>query len=54
MLIVAETELFTYYQVEVSVFRNRYRYYFEFIDNNDESLNIMKEVLLIRILNIMI
>ena len=37
MLIVAETELFTYYQVEVSVFRNRYRYYFEFIDNNDES-----------------
>ena len=37
MVIVAETELFTYYQVEVSVFRNRYRYYFEFIDNNDES-----------------
>ena len=25
MVIVAETELFTYYQVEVSVFRNRYR-----------------------------
>lgn len=37
MKIVAETELFTYYQTEISSFRNRYRYYFEFIDMNDES-----------------
>lgn len=36
MTVVAETELFTYYQSEISVFRNRYRYYFEFIDNNNE------------------
>ena len=38
MEIVAETELFTYYQTEISVFRNRYRYYFEFIDMNNEIL----------------
>ena len=37
MNIIAETELFTYYQTEISVFRNRYRYYFEFIDMNEES-----------------
>lgn len=37
MDIVAETELFTYYQTEISSFRNRYRYYFEFIDMNEES-----------------
>lgn len=37
MNIVAETEFFTYYQTEISVFRNRYRYYFEFIDMNGES-----------------
>ena len=37
MNVVAETELFTYYQTEISVFRNRYRYYFEFIDMNEES-----------------
>lgn len=36
MIVVAETELFTYYQAEISVFRNRYRYYFEFIDNNNQ------------------
>lgn len=36
MVIIDETELFTYYQIEISVFRNRYRYYFEFIDNKDE------------------
>lgn len=28
---------FTYYQTEISVFRNRYRYYFEFIDMNEET-----------------
>ena len=37
MNVIAETELFTYYQTEISVFRNRYRYYFEFIDMNEES-----------------
>ena len=37
MNVVAETEFFTYYQTEISVFRNRYRYYFEFIDMNEES-----------------
>ena len=37
MNIVAETEFFTYYQAEISVFRNRYRYYFEFIDSNFEK-----------------
>lgn len=37
MNIVAETEIFTYYQAEISVFRNRYRYYFEFIDSNFEK-----------------
>ena len=37
MNIVAETEFFTYYQTEISVFRNRYRYYFEFIDSNFEK-----------------
>lgn len=36
MEIVAETEFFAYYQTEISVFRNRYRYYFEFIDMNNE------------------
>lgn len=37
MRIVGETEFFTYYQTEISVFRNRYRYYFEFIDINCEK-----------------
>lgn len=37
MNVVAETEFFTYYQTEISVFRNRYRYYFEFIDMNEQS-----------------
>ena len=37
MNVIAETELFTYYRTEISVFRNRYRYYFEFIDMNEES-----------------
>ena len=36
MKVVAETELFSYYQTEISVFRNRYRYYFEFIDMNNQ------------------
>ncbi|WP_195987395.1 glycoside hydrolase family 13 protein [Clostridium sp. D53t1_180928_C8] len=37
MRIVGETEFFTYYQTEISVFRNRYRYYFEFVDTNCEK-----------------
>ena len=37
MNVVAETEFFTYYQTEISVFRNRYRYYFEFINMNGEG-----------------
>ena len=38
MKIVVETELFTYYEVELSVHRNRYRYYFEI---NDKDNNIL-------------
>lgn len=36
MEVVAETELFSYFQTEVSVFRNRYRYYFQFIDMEEK------------------
>lgn len=36
MRIVAETELFTYYEVELSIYRNRYRYYFELKDKEDK------------------
>ena len=36
MNVVAETELFTYYEAEISIDKNRYRYYFELKDNNDD------------------
>ena len=36
MKVVAETELFTYYEAEISIDKNRYRYYFELKDNNDD------------------
>ena len=38
MKVVAETELFTYYETEISIDKNRYRYYFELKDNNDDVL----------------
>lgn len=38
MKIVAETELFTYYKTELSIDRNRYRYYFKLKDNNEEEV----------------
>ena len=38
MKIVAETELFTYYEVELSIYRNRYRYYFELMDKANNVL----------------
>lgn len=38
MKIVAETELFTYYETELSIDKNRYRYYFKLKDNNEEEV----------------
>lgn len=35
MRIVAQTEIFTYYEVELSIYRNRYRYYFELKDKEN-------------------
>ena len=35
MELVASTELFEYFQIDVSIFRNRYQYYFKLIDYND-------------------
>lgn len=37
MNIVAETELFTYYQTEISLDKNRYRYYFRLVDMEDKE-----------------
>ena len=37
MKVIAETELFTFYETEISVFRDRYRYFFEFIDMDGET-----------------
>lgn len=37
MEIVAETDLFTYYQAEISLNRSRYRYYFELVDINGDT-----------------
>ena len=34
MSIIAETELFSYFQEDISLFRNRYRYFFELEDND--------------------
>lgn len=36
MRVVAETELFTYYEAELSIEKNRYRYYFELKDKNNK------------------
>ena len=34
MLVVAETELFSFFQKDISLFRNRYKYFFELVDND--------------------
>lgn len=34
MKITAETELFSFFQEDISLFRNRYRYFFELVDND--------------------
>ena len=34
MSIIAETDLFSYFQEDISLFRNRYRYFFELIDHD--------------------
>lgn len=41
MELVVKTELFDYFEVNISTFRNRYMYYFKLIDNegNEEYLN---------------
>lgn len=37
MKVVAETELFTYYQTEISLDKSRYRYYFQLVDMEDKE-----------------
>lgn len=37
MVVVAETELFTYYQTEISLDKGRYRYYFLLLDKEDKE-----------------
>ena len=34
MHIIAETDLFSYFQEDISLFRNRYRYFFELVDHD--------------------
>ncbi len=38
MKIIAQADLFDYFETEVSVERNRYRYYFELIDTNNNRI----------------